>query len=101
MTDAAVLKAFRLVALAEGLSFLLLLGVAMPLKYAWGLPEAVRWAGMAHGMLFLGYMALAPMILVQLGWPRGRAVGLFLAAFLPFGTFVLDRTWLREAAPGA
>ena len=99
MTDPTWLKAFRLVALAEGLSFLFLLLVAMPLKYGWGLPEAVRWAGMAHGMLFLGYMGLAPMLFVDRDWPWSRLPGVLIAAVLPFGTFVLERAWLREPMP--
>lgn len=98
MTTFPWLKAFRLVALAEGLSFLVLLGVAMPLKYALGLPEAVRWVGMAHGFLFVAYLALAPMLFVALGWPWQRLRGVLLAAMLPFGTFVLDRAWLSGPA---
>src|SRR5262249_12017979 len=47
----------RLVGYAEGVSFLLLLGVAMPLKYAAGMPEVVFWVGLAHGILFMLYVA--------------------------------------------
>ncbi|MEM8782711.1 MAG: DUF3817 domain-containing protein [Planctomycetota bacterium] len=87
----------RVVSLLEGVSYLLLLGVAMPLKYASGLPEAVHVVGWAHGVLFI---ALAGFLLIA--WRRvplsfALTVGVFVAALLPFGPFVADR-WLKEKA---
>lgn len=81
----------RLVGLIEACSFLLLLFVAMPLKYAAGAPEAVRYVGWAHGVLFMSYAAV-----VLLAWGAGyltaRLVGMAaLASVVPFGPFVLDR----------
>lgn len=90
-----VLRWFKLIALAEGISFLLLLGVAMPLKYMAGMPEAVHWTGSAHGALFIAYVVMASLLFTHLEWPLRRAPGVFLAAVLPFGTFVLERKWLR------
>ena len=49
----------RVIGLLEGISFLVLLGVAMPLKYVWDEPQAVRGVGMAHGVLFLAYVTAA------------------------------------------
>lgn len=99
MTQPTFLRLFRAVALCEGLSFLLLLGVAMPLKYVWAMPEAVRWTGSAHGLLFVAYAALATGLFTHLRWPLDRVPGVVFAAVLPFGTFVLERTWLREGEP--
>ncbi|MGB0788445.1 MAG: DUF3817 domain-containing protein, partial [Marinirhabdus sp.] len=48
-------KTFRIISVLEAVSFLLLLGIAMPLKYIWGSPEMVRIVGAAHGVLFLAY----------------------------------------------
>ncbi len=89
------LRAFRAVALAEGASFLVLLGIAMPLKYGAGLPEAVQVVGLVHGLLFMAYMALGPLLFSEARWPLTRLPGFVLAAVLPFGTFVLERRWLR------
>lgn len=81
----------RLVAFVEGLSYLVLLGIAMPLKYWAGVPLAVRLVGSLHGLLFVVLMAL-----VLEGW-RGRgkpfawAVRIGIASIVPLGTFFLDR----------
>jgi len=81
----------RLTTLAEGVSFLLLLGIAMPLKYAAGLPLAVIIAGWLHGLLFMGLFFLLLLLVSGSGWPIGRAALVFVAALIPFGPFVIDR----------
>ena len=79
------------IGLAEGISFLVLLFIAMPLKYVLDMPEPVRIVGMAHGVLFIMYvLALAQATLVH-KWTIKIAIIAFLASFLPFGTFFLDR----------
>ncbi|HRJ73190.1 MAG TPA: DUF3817 domain-containing protein [Terrimicrobiaceae bacterium] len=81
----------RLLALTEGVSFLLLLGVAMPLKYLAGVPAAVKIVGWAHGLLFAALCLLLLRVTLEERWPLGRAVMVFVAALLPFGPFVIDR----------
>jgi len=87
----------RSVALIEGLSFVLLLFVAMPLKYGADMPMAVRIVGASHGALFiwLGWLVLSGMR------NRGRsmewATRIMVAALLPFGPFVIDRRLRAEA----
>lgn len=90
-----LLRIFHAIAIAEGVSFLLLLGIAMPLKYMAGMPAAVHWVGSIHGFLFVAYVAAAAAVFALLKWPLDRIPGVFLAAVLPFGTFVLERKWLR------
>lgn len=90
-----VLRWFRGVALAEGVSFLLLLGIAMPLKYMAGMPLAVQIAGSLHGALFLAYLVVGTLLFTHAKWPADRLSGVIFAAILPFGTFVLERKWLR------
>lgn len=85
----------RLVGMLEGLSFLLLLGLAMPLKYFAGEPVYVRVIGMAHGVLFLGYVLAIVQAHLDHGWPAKRSFLLFLASLLPFGPFIADRKLLR------
>jgi integral membrane protein len=81
----------RLLALTEGGSFLLLLGIAMPLKYLAGLPAAVKIVGWAHGLLFVALCLLLLKVTLEERWPIGRAAMVFIAALLPFGPFVIDR----------
>ena len=91
----AIQRWFQAIALAEGVSYLLLLGVAMPLKYAAGWPVAVHYVGAAHGFLFVAYMLAATLLFTHLKCPLMRVPGVILASLLPFGTFVLERKWLR------
>ena len=81
----------RRVALIEAVSFLVLLGIAMPLKYLAGQPLAVKIFGWAHGILFVvfGFALLRALLVAR--WPIGRAATVFIAALLPFGPFVIDR----------
>lgn len=80
----------RAIGLLEGLSFLLLLGIAMPLKYLAGLPEAVKVVGWAHGVLFVLYLAAVVQATLVCRWSLLRVAGVMAAAFVPFGPFVLD-----------
>lgn len=81
----------RKTALIEGVSFLVLLGVAMPLKYVWQVPLAVKLVGWAHGVLFVMVCVLLAYVLKVARWPFSRAAAVLIAALLPFGPFVLDR----------
>ncbi|WP_434421599.1 DUF3817 domain-containing protein [Nannocystis pusilla] len=86
---------FRLVSLLEGISFLVLLGIAMPLKYAAGIPEAVRYVGWAHGLLFVLFILALLSASTAARWPLAKIAGAFIASIIPFGAFVLERR-LRE-----
>jgi integral membrane protein len=81
----------RLLALAEGVSFLLLLGVAMPLKYLAHLPVAVKIAGWIHGALFISFGITLAYVFFNKKWPVSRAALVFVAALIPFGPFLIDR----------
>lgn len=81
----------RTAGLAEGVSFLVLLFVAMPLKYFAGLPQAVKVVGWGHGVLFIAFTALLLYTAIIARWPFGRAALVFVAALLPFGPFLIDR----------
>jgi integral membrane protein len=79
---------FRIVAFWEGISFLLLLFVAMPLKYGLGIDIAVTIVGMAHGVLFLGYCVTLAFAGRRLG--ARRSLLAFVISFIPGGTFWLE-----------
>ena len=88
------LRAFTLIGYCEGVSFLVLLGIAMPLKYAASLPQAVLAVGWAHGVLWTLYMFAAVRCAFAYGWRFRTFLGAGVASILPFGPFVFDR-WLR------
>ena len=75
----------------EGISFLLLLGVAMPLKYGMGIDMAVKIVGWAHGLLFIGLALLVLLAWLDKALPFRHAFLMMVAALLPFGPFVIDR----------
>jgi integral membrane protein len=81
----------RTVALMEGISFLVLLLVAMPLKYIWNMPLAVRIVGLAHGVLFMVFCILLLRAWIVARWRAGRAALVFSASIIPFGPWLLDR----------
>ena len=85
----------RLLGLLEGSSFVLLLFVAMPLKYLAGRPEMVRVVGMAHGLLFVVFVFAALQVAFEHRWPLKRMLAAMVASVLPFGTFVFDARVLR------
>lgn len=74
----------------EGTSFLLLLCIAMPLKYMMGIPEAVKYVGMAHGMLFIAYIVLLMITAFRIKMPIWAVPAGVLGSFLPFGPFIFD-----------
>jgi integral membrane protein len=87
---------FRKIAFAEGVSFLVLLFIAMPLKYFAGIPIAVTIVGGLHGILFIGFVILAREVKNEYkkDWKWfGKAL---LASILPFGTFYMDKYWKKE-----
>lgn len=88
----------RIIAILEGVSFLVLLGIAMPLKYGWGFDSAVRWTGWAHGVLFIVFCFALVIAMQAAKWPIWKAGVVFIAALLPFGPFVIDRR-LRDEDP--
>ena len=86
----------RIVAFLEGMSFLILLGIAMPLKYMAGMPGAVSVVGMAHGILFVLYVLMAIRIRTELGWTMQQTALALIASVVPFGTFYADAKLFRE-----
>lgn len=98
MSESPIISRFRSIARAEGISFLVLLLVAMPLKYMADMPLAVKYTGWAHGVLFIGYWVAAVPLFTKLKWDAERIIGLGAASVLPFGTFVMEAKWLRKVA---
>jgi integral membrane protein len=87
---------FRKVAMIEGVSFLVLLLIAMPLKYMADMPMAVTVIGGIHGALFVAFVILAWLVKEEYGKDLRWLAKAFVASILPFGTFILDREWKKE-----
>jgi len=87
-------KSFRKISILEALSFLLLLGIAMPLKYIWGYPNMVQVVGMAHGLLFILYVLGALIMSQSLNWSKQTLLIVLVCSVLPFGPFYADRKYL-------
>lgn len=92
-------RRFRWVAYGEGASFLVLLLIAMPLKYWAGLPSAVRVVGMLHGVLFVLYVLLVFEAVGAERFSMRTAALALLASLLPFGPFVFERKLETQARP--
>lgn len=90
------LNLFRKIAIAEGISYLLLLFVAMPLKYWANMPLAVKYTGWAHGLLFVLYAVCSVMAWQETKWKFSKATLIFLASLLPFAPFVVDKRLKEE-----
>ena len=91
----------RLIGFLEGLSYLVLLGIAMPLKYYFDQPMAVRHVGMAHGVLFVLYVVAVFHAAFVRKWSFLKVLWALLASLIPFGTFYLERQLVREECEAA
>ena len=86
-------NSFRLISLFEGISFLILLGIAMPLKYIANIPEVVQAVGMAHGIFFIFYIFGAFFIKQKMNWSIQTLLIVILCSVLPFGPFYAERKY--------
>jgi integral membrane protein len=90
------IRLLRKLGIAEGVSFVLLLCIAMPLKYIYDLPLAVKYIGWAHGLLFVAYISLAYYVKETCGQSFSRFIYACVAALVPFGTFVYDQRLKKD-----
>lgn len=81
----------RVIAWLEGLSFVILLFVAMPMKYIWGIPSPVRFVGLIHGLLFIIFGFTLAHVSATQTWPFKFIFRAALASVIPFGTFMFDK----------
>ena len=89
-------RRLRAISIAEGVSYLVLLGIAMPLKYLADLPEAVRVIGSLHGLLTILFVLAVAHVWVARRWPVTRVLLALLASVIPLGAFALDARLRRE-----
>lgn len=84
------LSQFRIIAFLEGISFLLLIFIAMPIKYIGAEPIVVKFVGMAHGILFMAFIYFQFHAYMQQRWSMKFNLLAFIASLIPFATFVLE-----------
>lgn len=87
---------FRLLAIAEGISYLILLVIAMPMKYLSGIDDAVRYTGWLHGLLFIFYGLFLLKVWVQYRWSFKQVLVAFVASLIPAGTFFLEKKLKKD-----
>lgn len=91
MENSSITKWFLLIGKIEGYSYLVLLFVAMPLKYIFKIPEFVRPIGSIHGVLFVAFMLLLLIMFFKVKLSFKNSCLAFLLSLVPFGTFFLKR----------
>ncbi len=89
-----MLAVFKVVSILEGLSYILLLFVAVPLKYIWENDAMVKLLGMPHGILFMAYIVIALLIRSKMKWDMKTTFIVLIASVLPFGTFYIHKKYL-------
>lgn len=88
----------RLISFLEGVSFIVLLGIAMPLKYMFDKPFLVPYAGMAHGVLFIVFIVALVIVCHRQKWGIGTLLFGIVASVLPLMPFVFERYIAKKVA---
>lgn len=86
-----MLNSFRMVSFIEGLSYLILLFIAMPIKYIGDNPYPVKVVGMTHGILFILFAIVLFLAMNRLKWDKGFSFQLFVYSLIPFGAFYIEK----------
>ncbi len=93
----SLFNSFKIIALLEGVSYILLLFIATPIKYLANDPQYVKMLGMPHGLLFMAYIVLAVLLAPSLKWNGKTLLIILIASIIPFGTFYVDKKYLRKS----
>ncbi len=91
-----MINIFKIVSFLEGVSYILLLFIASPIKHFYGDPSYVRLLGMPHGVLFVAYIALSILLKTELKWNNKTFGIVCLLSLIPFGTFFVGKYLKKE-----
>ena len=91
-----MISLFRKVALLEGLSYIILLFIGVPLKYLFNNVWLVKILGMPHGILFIAYIIFSLILYKKMKWSNLDFIIILSASLIPFGTFYIDRKYLKN-----
>jgi integral membrane protein len=97
MFENTTFSRFRLISFIEGISFLILVFIAMPLKYLAGIPLAVKIAGMTHGILFILFIIALIMAYKKYSWNNSLTFKLFVYSIIPFGFILIEKTIMKDS----
>jgi len=86
-----MVQIFKIVSWLEGISYILLLFIATPIKYLYEDPTYVKWLGMPHGLFFMLYIALAIVLKFDFKWTNKEFINVCLLSIIPFGTFFVGK----------
>ncbi|MEO6684124.1 MAG: DUF3817 domain-containing protein [Ginsengibacter sp.] len=87
---------FRLVAIAEGISYVLLIFIAMPLKYLAGQEIYVKYTGWVHGLLFILYLLALVSVKFDRNWSFVKSMKAFIISLIPVAAFFFDKSLRNE-----
>lgn len=88
---------FRIISFLEGISYLLLLFIALPLKYFNGQEYLVKILGMPHGILFILYIFISIILKNKMNWSIRQTIEIMIGSIIPFGTFYIDYKYLKSS----
>lgn len=97
MFENTTFSRFRLISFIEGISFLILVFIAMPLKYLAGIPLAVKIAGMTHGILFILFIIALIVAYKKYSWNNSLTFKLFVYSIIPFGFILIEKTIMKDS----
>ena len=90
-----MIKVFRIISYLEGISYILLLFIAVPIKYYANDPSLVKLLGMPHGLLFVAYVILSLVSSKKYRWNSKKTLVVLISSVIPFGTFYVDYKYLK------
>ena len=90
-----MIKTFRVISYLEGMSYILLLFIAVPIKYYANDPTFVKLLGMPHGILFVAYVVLSLVNSKKHNWSIIKTVVVLISSIIPFGTFYVDYKYFK------
>ena len=90
-----MIKVFRIISYLEGISYILLLFIAVPIKYYANDPSLVKLLGMPHGLLFVAYVILSFVNSKKYNWNFIKTLVVLISSIIPFGTFYVDYKYLK------
>lgn len=93
MSKNKIVRLFKIISSLEGISYILLLFVGVPIKYLAGNAIVVKSLGMPHGILFIAYVVLALLIRSKMNWGAKSTSIVLIASLIPFGTFYINRKY--------
>lgn len=91
-----MLKIFKTVSFFEGLSYVIMLLIGMPLKYMGDNDIIIKILGMPHGILFITYVVLAIQLKSTMAWPFKKFATILVASIVPFGTFYTNKKYFSN-----